>query len=40
MNQKNVLGRFLFSGGFLGMDNISVLDRSSLPEGIVLEQVT
>ena len=29
----------IFSGGFLGLDNIGVIDRSSLPSGASLEQV-
>ena len=28
----------MFSGGFLGLDNISPIDRSNLPEGVTLEQ--
>jgi hypothetical protein len=39
VNRKDVKGKHLFSGGFLGLDNISVFDRSShLPDGAVLEQ--
>lgn len=39
VNRKDQFGRNLFSGGFLGMDNIGVFDRSKgLPEGAVLEQ--
>ncbi len=33
-NENNI-----FSGGFLGLDNIAVIDRSSLPVGATLEQV-
>ncbi len=33
-NENNI-----FSGGFLGLDNIAVIDRSSLPAGTSLEQV-
>ncbi len=33
-NENNI-----FSGGFLGLDNIGVIDRSSLPYGATLEQV-
>ena len=33
-NENNI-----FSGGFLGLDNIAVIDRSSLPDGASLEQV-
>jgi hypothetical protein len=28
----------IFSGGFLGLDNIGVFDRSALPDGMILEQ--
>jgi hypothetical protein len=39
VNRKDVKGRHLFAGGFLGMDNISLFDRSNpLPDGGVLEQ--
>lgn len=39
VNRKDQFGKNLFSGGFLGMDNIGVFDRSKgLPEGAVLEQ--
>jgi len=39
VNRKDVHGRHLFSGGFLGLDNIGVFDRSKpLPTGGVLEQ--
>jgi hypothetical protein len=39
VNRKDHHGRHLFSGGFLGMDNISVFDRSQpLPSGATLEQ--
>lgn len=39
VNRKDVLGRHLFSGGFLGLDNIGVFDRSKpLPGGGCLEQ--
>jgi hypothetical protein len=31
-------GRNLFEGGFLGLDNIGVFDRSNMPQGIKLEQ--
>jgi hypothetical protein len=31
-------GNNIFSGGFLGLDNISVVDRSHLPPGTTLEQ--
>jgi hypothetical protein len=39
VNRKDVAGRNLFSGGFLGLDNIGVFDRSQpLPAGGTLEQ--
>ncbi|WP_165075869.1 MGH1-like glycoside hydrolase domain-containing protein [Paludisphaera rhizosphaerae] len=39
VNRKDFTGRHLFSGGFLGLDNIGVFDRSSpLPTGGHLEQ--
>jgi hypothetical protein len=39
VNRKDVHGRHLFSGGFLGLDNIGIFDRSKpLPGGHVLEQ--
>ena len=39
VNRKDVRGRNLFSGGFLGLDNIGVFDRSKpLPGGGFLEQ--
>ncbi len=39
VNRKDVSGRNLFSGGFLGLDNIGVFDRSQpLPTGGYLEQ--
>ncbi len=39
VNRKDVEGRNLFSGGFLGLDNIGVFDRSQpLPTGGHLEQ--
>jgi len=39
VNRKDEGGNNLFSGGFLGLDNIGVFDRSSpLPTGGVLEQ--
>jgi hypothetical protein len=39
VNQKDLRGNNLFSGGFLGLDNIGVFDRSApLPEGQYLEQ--
>ncbi|MCY2951771.1 MAG: glucosidase [Planctomycetota bacterium] len=39
VNRKDVTGKHIFGGGFLGLDNIGVLDRSKrLPSGQVLEQ--
>ncbi len=39
VNRKDPEGRHLFSGGFLGLDNIGVFDRSNpLPTGGALEQ--
>jgi hypothetical protein len=39
VNRKDVAGNNLFGGGFLGMDNIGVFDRSKpFPTGGVLEQ--
>ncbi|MBC8122191.1 MAG: glucosidase, partial [Gemmatimonadaceae bacterium] len=39
VNRKDTEGQNVFSGGFLGMDNIGVFDRSSpLPTGGTLEQ--
>ncbi|MDP3090581.1 MAG: glucosidase [Nitrospira sp.] len=39
VNRKDVRGKHLFSGGFLGLDNIGVFDRSkTLPTGGHLEQ--
>lgn len=34
VNQKDVSGKNVFDGGFLGLDNIGVFDRSNLPEGV------
>jgi hypothetical protein len=39
VNRKDTEGNHLFSGGFLGLDNIGVFDRSQpLPGGAMLEQ--
>ena len=39
VNRKDALGRNIFQGGFLGLDNIGVFDRSApLPTGGYLEQ--
>ncbi len=39
VNRKDIGGKQIFSGGFLGLDNIGIFDRSQpLPDGSVLEQ--
>src|SRR5579883_1331843 len=39
VNRKDIAGKHLFSGGFLGLDNIGIFDRSKpLPNGEQLEQ--
>lgn len=39
VNRKDPSGKSIFSGGFLGLDNIGLFDRSRpLPEGCALEQ--
>jgi hypothetical protein len=38
VNQIDPEGDHLFSGGFLGLDNVSAIDRSNLPPGGRLEQ--
>src|SRR5262249_42649276 len=39
VNQGDRVGNHVFAGGFLGLDNISVVDRSQrFPDGSVLEQ--
>ena len=38
LNREDADGNNVFSGGFLGLDNISPVDRSNLPEGVTLEQ--
>ena len=39
VNRKDASGKNLFQGGFLGLDNIGIFDRSSpLPTGGILEQ--
>jgi hypothetical protein len=39
VNRKDMLGHNIFQGGFLGLDNIGVFDRSApLPPGFVLNQ--
>lgn len=40
INKHDPDNKHIFDGGFLGLDNISVLDRGrQLPQGITLEQV-
>ena len=38
VNRKDLLGKNIFQGGFLGMDNIGVFDRDHLPPGYMLGQ--
>jgi hypothetical protein len=38
VNRKDVLGKNIFQGGFLGMDNIGAFDRDNLPPGYLLGQ--
>jgi len=38
LNREDASGNDLFSGGFLGLDNIGAFDRSRVPEGSRLEQ--
>jgi hypothetical protein len=38
VNREDADGNNVFSGGFLGLDNISPIDRSNLPAGTRLEQ--
>jgi hypothetical protein len=39
VNRKDVQGKHLFAGGFLGLDNIGLFDRSKpLPDGATMEQ--
>lgn len=38
VNRKDSSGRNLFEGGFLGLDNIGVFDRSNMPPGMTLDQ--
>ncbi len=38
LNREDADGNNLFGGGFLGLDNISPIDRSNLPAGVTLEQ--
>jgi hypothetical protein len=38
LNREDPEGNNLFGGGFLGLDNISPVDRSHLPDGVRIEQ--
>jgi hypothetical protein len=38
VNRKDALGKNIFQGGFLGMDNIGAFDRDHLPSGYLLGQ--
>ena len=38
LNRQDPDGNNLFGGGFLGLDNISPIDRSHLPDGVRLDQ--
>jgi hypothetical protein len=38
LNREDAQGKDLYSGGFLGLDNIGAFDRSHLPAGTELEQ--
>eukprot|EP00731_Ephydatia_muelleri_P027484 Em0019g357a len=39
VNRKDPLGKNIFAGGFLGLDNVGLFDRSKpLPNGMILEQ--
>jgi len=38
LNREDMEGNDLFSGGFLGLDNIGAFDRSHIPPGMELEQ--
>ncbi|PWT97267.1 MAG: glucosidase, partial [Bacteroidetes bacterium] len=39
VNRKDALGNNIFEGGFLGLDNIGVFNRSAtLPDGMIMEQ--
>ena len=40
VNRQDVDGNNVFGGGFLGLDNISLVDRSTLPPGVRLERRT
>jgi len=36
VNRRDILGKNIFQGGFLGMDNIGAFDRDNLPPGYLL----
>lgn len=38
-NRQDDNGNNIFNGGFLGLDNIAVIDRNNIPDGYSLEQV-
>jgi hypothetical protein len=38
VNRKDALGKNIFQGGFLGMDNIGAFDRDNMPPGYLLGQ--
>lgn len=38
VNRKDITGKNIFQGGFLGMDNIGAFDRGKLPPGYMLGQ--
>jgi len=38
VNRRDPSGNNIFSGGFLGLDNISAVDRSNLPPGAVISE--
>jgi hypothetical protein len=38
LNREDYEGKNIYSGGFLGLDNISPVDRSHLPRGVKLDQ--
>jgi hypothetical protein len=39
VNRKDISGKQIFSGGFLGLDNVGIFDRSKpMPNGSILEQ--
>ena len=41
LNRKDSQGKYLFNAGFLGMDNVSCVDRSDLPtDCTTIDQVT